>query len=69
MILYSIAGLFIIISAMLWIWAFTDCLIRPDEKFPNKKRKYEKLFWIIVVMALPVIGSLIYLFVVKMSED
>ena len=41
----------------LWIWMLVDCL--TNDGIPGS----EKVAWVLVIFLLPLIGSLIYLFV------
>jgi hypothetical protein len=48
--------LFTIIPLILWIWALLDCL---QSRFGGS----DKLIWVVVIILLPVIGSILYLVV------
>ena len=56
-VLAAVAFLFVF-----WLWMLIDCLKR------DFKKDYEKIVWVLVIIFLHLIGSLVYYFVVKISE-
>jgi hypothetical protein len=42
---------------ILWIWAFVDCLITPEEEV----RYLPKVAWVLIVLFFPEIGSIAWL--------
>jgi TolA-binding protein len=63
----GLAGLIVLVvlvlSCLLWLWAMVNCLKRGDDEFPTRGR-YDKLIWVIVLLAASVVGALLYLFLV-----
>ncbi|MHC2990078.1 hypothetical protein OB13_00150 [Pontibacter sp. HJ8] len=45
------------IPAILWLWALIDLLTSEFENSINK------LIWVLVIVFLPVLGALLYLFI------
>ncbi|GAA4853759.1 PLD nuclease N-terminal domain-containing protein [Kitasatospora terrestris] len=41
----------------LWVWAFIDCLITPEDEI----RHLPKVVWIIIVLFFPLVGSIAWL--------
>jgi len=41
----------------LWVWAFIDCLITPEDEI----RYLPKVVWIIIVLFFPLVGSIAWL--------
>ncbi len=63
----GLAGLIVLVvlvlSCLLWLWAIVNCLKRGDDEFPARGR-YDKLIWVIVLLASSAVGALLYLFLV-----
>jgi hypothetical protein len=55
--LFVFGSLISLLCLILWIWMLVDCL--TNQGIGGS----EKLAWILVILLLPFIGSLIYLFV------
>lgn len=51
-----------LIALIFWIWMLVDCARR---KFRNN---LEKIIWIIVLVFAGIIGALVYLIVIRMSN-
>jgi hypothetical protein len=47
-----------IATTVLWIWMLIDCL---TSSLPTN----EKILWVLLIVLLPLIGSLAYLFIVR----
>jgi hypothetical protein len=54
---FLFGGLISLACLALWIWMLIDCLTN------NGIQGSEKVAWVLVIVLLPFIGSLIYLFV------
>lgn len=54
--------IFGIIALIFWIWMLIDCARR---KFRNT---VEKIIWIIVLVFAGIVGALVYLIVIRMSN-
>ncbi len=53
--MYSLSAFFLfIIPAILWIWALVDILKS------NFKDDATKVIWVIIVILLPILGSILY---------
>ncbi|MDD4230713.1 MAG: PLD nuclease N-terminal domain-containing protein [Dehalococcoidales bacterium] len=52
---------------VLWVWALFDCLTRKDEDFPGHGTN-EKIIWILIIVLASFVGSLLYLFMVKLNS-
>ncbi len=46
--------LFLALPTILWLWALIDCVKREFK--PN-----DKLIWVLIIIFLPLIGSILYL--------
>jgi len=57
MLAFLVGGLISLVCFVLWIWMLIDCLTNHGIAGS------EKLAWVLVILLLPIIGSLIYLFV------
>ena len=56
---FLIAGLLSLLGFIFWVWMLIDAIT-------NKRlRDVEKLIWVLVVIFLPLIGSIIYFFVAR----
>jgi hypothetical protein len=51
-----------LIAVIFWIWVLVDCARR---KFRNN---LEKIIWIVVLVFAGIIGALVYLIVIRMSN-
>ena len=56
LLLFVVGGLISLACFVFWIWMLIDCL--TNEGIQGS----EKVAWVIVIVLLPFIGSLIYLF-------
>jgi len=54
--LWTVAGLLSLAATAFWIWMIADCIIH-EPSVGN-----DKLVWVIVIICLPLIGSLLYFF-------
>lgn len=50
----------VIFGFVFWIWMLVDCL--------ERKRFEDKLVWVIVMILLPLLGSVLYYFIVKRKD-
>ena len=57
LLLFLFGGLISLVLFAFWIWMLIDCLTNGGIAGS------EKIAWVIVVVLLPLVGSLIYLFV------
>ena len=57
LLMFVFGGLISLACFVFWIWMLIDCLTNDGIQGS------EKVAWVIVVVLLPLIGSLIYLFV------
>lgn len=46
-----------------WFWMLTDCI---NKKFKHQRSMIE---WFIIIIFLPVVGAIIYYFLVKRKHD
>lgn len=49
----------VLLLFVFWIWMLIDCL--------GRKKFEEKLVWTVVIILLPVIGAIIYYFLIKIK--
>ena len=57
LVLFVFGGLLSLLGFALWLWMLLDCLTNDGIQGS------EKVAWVLVIVLLPFIGSLIYLFV------
>jgi hypothetical protein len=50
------------LTLILFIWALVDCLKVPDD---SMYQNANKLIWVIVIVLVPLIGSIAYLLIGK----
>lgn len=62
-VLLAPAGLFVLFLGVFWGWMLVDCLTRDYREFGTllcADRSADKLFWLILILFLPLVGAIAY---------
>jgi hypothetical protein len=51
--------LFLFFPFLFWLWTLIDAL-RSDFKHPN-----DKILWVVLIVLMPILGSILYLFLAR----
>ena len=60
---FGLAGILVVISAVVWLFALIDALRRPADAWDRAGQS--QIVWILVIVLVNVLGAIIYLIVAR----